>query len=82
MVGVPPAQSPSAFMKVTEFKLPKSGIRGYISNGTQMFISDQPNANVYHPDFESSYKVFREYDFDEDTTLRYALDLIEGGRAK
>jgi hypothetical protein len=32
VVGVPPAQSPNAFMEATEFTLPESGIRGYISN--------------------------------------------------
>jgi hypothetical protein len=47
-----------------------------------MFMPNQPTANVYHPDFESSYSIFRKYDFDEDASLRYALDLIEAGRMK
>jgi len=32
------------------------------------------------PDFELTYLIFKKYDFDEETTLRYALDLIAEGR--
>lgn len=49
LVGVPTAQSPNAFMEGTDFVLPESGIRGYISNGVQMFIPDEPKASVLHP---------------------------------
>jgi hypothetical protein len=67
-------------MATTEFKLPESGLRGSISNSMQIFIPDDPKANVFHPDFEVTYSIFKKYDFDEETTLRYALDLIAEGK--
>ncbi len=82
LVGVPPAQSPNAFMEGTEYVLPESHIHGYISNGMQMYIPSDPKINVLHPDHEVSYTVFKRYDFDDDTSLRYALDLLETGGAK
>jgi hypothetical protein len=80
VVGVPSAQSPNAFMEGTEFTLPESGIKGLISNGMQMFMPNDPKANVYHPDFEVSYSVFAKYGGDADLSLRYALDLIAAGK--
>lgn len=77
LVGVPPAQSPNAFMEGTEYVLPESGIHGYISNGMQMYLPDTPNVNVLHPDHETTYEVFKKYGFDEDTSLRYAVDLLK-----
>jgi hypothetical protein len=80
LVGVPPAQSPNAFMEGTEFVLPESGIPGYISNGLQMFMPQDPKANILHPDFEVTYAVYKKFGFDEDTALRYTLDLMVDGK--
>jgi hypothetical protein len=80
VVGVPSSQSPNTFMETTEFKLPESGLRGSISNSMQIFTPDDPKANVFHPDYEVTYSIFKKYDFDEETTLRYALDLIAEGK--
>jgi hypothetical protein len=79
VVGVPPAQSPNAFMEATQYVLPESGIHGVISNGMQMFEPKDPRLNVFRLDFETSVAIFRKYDFDEDTALRYALDLMSNG---
>jgi hypothetical protein len=80
VLGVPSSQSPNTFMETTEFKLPESGLRGSISNSTQIFTPDDPKANVFHPDCEVTYSIFKKYDFDEETSLRYALDLISEGK--
>ncbi|MGD1019309.1 MAG: S41 family peptidase [Verrucomicrobiia bacterium] len=80
LVGVPSSQSPNAFMEVTEFKLPESGLTGSISNSRQFFCPDDPKADVFHLDFEATYPIFVKYDFDEQTILRYALDLIADGK--
>jgi Peptidase family S41 len=77
VVGVPSAQSPNAFMEGTEYVLPESGIRGLISNGTQMFVPHDPKANVFHPDFQVTYSILANYGGDTDTALRYALDLLK-----
>ena len=80
VVGVPSAQSPNAFMEGTEYVLPESGIKGLISNGMQLFMPHDPKANVYHPDFETTYSVFSKYGGDTDASLRYALDLLAAGK--
>jgi len=79
VVGVPPAQSPNAFMEATQYVLPESGIHGVISNGMQMYEPKDPRINVLHPDFETSVAVYRKYGFDQETALRYALDLMSNG---
>lgn len=78
VVGVPSAQSPNAFMEATPFTLPESHITGTISNGMQMFMPETPRANVFQPDFEVSYSTYKKYGFDDDTALRYAVDLLDG----
>jgi hypothetical protein len=76
LVGVPPAQSPNAFMEATEFVLPASGIKGYISNGMQLYVPNDPRVNTLHPDFETTFATFIKYQADEDTPVRFALDLL------
>jgi hypothetical protein len=82
VVGVPSAQSPNAFMEGTEYTLPESDIKGLISNGMQLFMPRDPLANVFHPDFETTYSVFSQYDADDDSSLRYALDLLTNKKIK
>jgi hypothetical protein len=80
VIGVPSAQSPNAFMEGTPFVLPESGIQGQISNGTQMYMPKDPRANVFHPDFETTYSTDAKYDAGPDASLRFALDLLAAGK--
>lgn len=80
IVGVPSSQAPNTFMEVTPFTLPESGIGGSISNSAQIFLPDDPGANVLRPDFEVDFEILKRYKFDSDTTLKYALDLIASGK--
>jgi hypothetical protein len=80
VVGVPSAQSPNAFMEGTPFVLPEGGIQGMISNGMQMYMPKDPRANVFHPDFETTYATDAKYDAGPDASLRYALDLLAAGK--
>ena len=80
VVGVPSAQSPNAFMEATPYTLSNSKIPGSISNGMQMFMPDNPRANVFHPDFEVAYSTYKKYGFDDETALRYAVDLLAAGK--
>ena len=34
--------------------LPESAIQGLISNAMQLFMRQDPKANVFHPDFETT----------------------------
>jgi hypothetical protein len=60
--------------------LPESGIKGMVSQGMQMYMPKDPRANIFHPDFEASYSIFATYNFDRETILRYAIDLLASGR--
>lgn len=77
VVGVPSAQAPNAFMEVTEFQLPESGLRGSISNSVQLFLPETPGARVFPPDHLVTYKQYRRHGFDLQTPLRVALDLLD-----
>lgn len=80
VVGVPSGQSPNAFMQQTPFTLPHSRLRGSISSSAQIFLPEDPRARVLGVDFPVTIDVFRRYGLDEETTLRYALDLIDLGK--
>jgi hypothetical protein len=80
IVGVPSAQAPNTFTSGDPFTLPESGLTGSISNGAQIFMPVEPNARILTPDFPVDWQTFRKYNFDEQTILRYALDLIAAGR--
>jgi hypothetical protein len=82
LIGVPSGQSPNAFMQVTPFTLPESHLTGSISNSTQEFLPDTPDVRVLKMDFPATYAVFRSYGFDEDSSLRYALDLLRKGKVR
>ncbi len=58
----------------------KAGISGSISNSAQIFIPDNPRADVLRPDFEVNYEILKQYGFESEATLKYALDLIVSGK--
>jgi hypothetical protein len=75
-VGVPPQQSPNAFMEITEFTLPESKLRGSIANSLQLYMPEDPKADTFLVTHPLTYEVFRHYGFDSEAALRYALDLV------
>ncbi len=79
-VGVPPRQSPNAFMEVTEFTLPESKLRGSIANTLQLLMPEDPKADTFPVTHPLTYQVFLRYGLDSETALRYALDLAADGK--
>jgi hypothetical protein len=75
LVGVPSAQAPNAFMEVTPFTLAHSKLRGSIASSAQIFLPDAPSATVFPVDFPLTWEIAKKYDFDDDASVRYALDL-------
>jgi hypothetical protein len=67
-------------MEVTPFTLPESHLIGSISNGTQTFLPETPSARILPMDFNVTYSIFERYGFDEDASLRYAVDLLASGK--
>jgi len=77
VVGVPSMQSPNAFMEFTSFRLPASKLEGGISNSIQQLDPDNPTATVYPVNHEIDGKILARYDYDTQTALRWALDLLD-----
>ncbi len=78
VVGVPSSQAPNAFMEVTPFTLPYTGLRGSISNSAQVYLpTDDPRANVFWPDIMLTPDDYRRYGFDRHAELLYLMDHLE-----
>lgn len=81
VLGVPPRQAPNAFMESTHFELPNSGLTGSISNAVQtLYPADHPRAKIFVPDFAMTWNDFREYEFDPNAEVLFALDLMGQAR--
>ncbi|MFW9923456.1 MAG: hypothetical protein ACFFDW_09255 [Candidatus Thorarchaeota archaeon] len=77
-IGTASGQSGNCFGNIRRFTLDKSKIKGKVA--TRFFIAfpDQPVAHLtLKPDFELNYDLLIKYNFDENTTLLYALDMIK-----
>lgn len=74
VVGVPSKQSPNAFVDMTEFTLPESGLRGSIAHSAHMLMPEDSHVRVLQPDYPVSIGIYRKYGLDVDTPLRYAHD--------
>lgn len=78
IVGVTSRQAPNTYMEVTPFELPRTGLKGSISNSLQMFLpADDPRAKDFYPDLMPTYEDFKRYNFDENTIPMYLMDIIE-----
>ena len=79
VVGLPSKQAPNTYMEVTPFELPRTGLKGSISNSLQMFLPvDDPRANQFTPDLMPTYEDYKRYNFNRATELLYLLDYIKG----
>jgi hypothetical protein len=79
VVGLPSKQAPNTYMEMTPFELPRTGLKGSISNSLQMFLPvDDPRANQFTPDLMPTYEDYKRYNFNTATELLYLLDYIKG----
>ena len=79
IVGITSSQAPNTYMEQTPFKLPRTGLKGSISNSLQMFLpADDPRAKDFFPDLMPTYEDFKRYNFDWNTIPMYLMDIIEG----
>lgn len=77
IVGVPSSQAPNTFMEVTEFKLPRTGLSGSISNSLQLLLpADSPEARQLTPEIILDYENLKNYNFDPDAEILMLLDAI------
>lgn len=77
IVGVPSCQAPNTYMEQTPFTLPRTKLKGSISNSLQLFLPvDDPCAKQLTPDLQPTYDDFKRYHFDEQAEVLYLLDKI------
>jgi hypothetical protein len=78
IVGVPSCQAPNTFMEVTSFILPRTQLKGTISNSIQQFLpADDPRSKQLTPDIQLNYDDYKRYHFDSQAEILYLLDYIK-----
>ena len=79
IVGTPSKQAPNTYMEQTPFELPRTKLKGSISNSLQLFLpEDDPRAKQFTPDLMVTYDDYKRYNFDANTELLFLLDYING----
>ncbi|KPK62626.1 MAG: hypothetical protein AMS21_07340 [Gemmatimonas sp. SG8_38_2] len=80
ILGVPSAQSPNAFTDATPVKLPSSKLEGWMARSAQVFFpGDWEKGRLHVPDFPMNWEHFGRYQFDAESEVLYALELIASG---
>lgn len=78
VVGLPSKQAPNTYMEATPFELPRTKLKGNISNSLQLFMpNDDPRAHQFTPDLMPTYEDYKHYNFDKNTELLFLLDYIK-----
>ena len=78
IVGLPSKQAPNTYMEATPFELPRTNLKGNISNSLQLFMpNDDPRAHQFTPDLMPTYEDYKHYNFDMNTELLFLLDYIK-----
>ena len=78
VVGLPSKQAPNTYMEATPFELPRTKLKGSISNSLQLFMpTDDPRAHQFTPDLMPTYEDYMHYNFDKNTELLFLLDHIK-----
>ena len=78
IVGLPSKQAPNTYMEATPFELPRTKLKGNISNSLQLFMpNDDPRAHQFTPDLMPTYEDYKHYNFDMNTELLFLLDYIK-----
>lgn len=77
IVGVPSSQAPNAFMEMTEFNLPRTNLKGSISNSIQIFFPfTDKRAKIFYPDYQMDNNLYGDYKFDPNAEIIYSKDII------
>ncbi len=78
IVGVPSSQAPNTFMEVTSFVLPRTKLKGTISNSIQQFLPvDDLCSKQLTPDIQLNYDDYKRYHFNSQAEILYLLDYIK-----
>ena len=79
VVGVSSSQAPNTFMGQENFTLPRTGLEGEIDLTIQKcYPDDHPRAKQFYPDIMPKYEDYKRYNFDDNASVLYLLDIING----
>ncbi|MDH4271525.1 MAG: S41 family peptidase [Candidatus Aminicenantes bacterium] len=77
LVGIPSGQAGNSFGDVLSFRLKNSGLAGGVSYRQFLkFPDDQAKGKILRPDFELTYEKLRQFDFDPNAEILWALELF------
>ena len=77
IIGVPSSQAPNTFMEATFFELPRTKVKGSISNSAQYFLSPaDKRAKTFYPDMMPAYADYARYGFDKHAEVMYLMDYL------
>ncbi len=81
IVGVASRQTGNSFMESTPIELPHTKLTGSISNAVQILYKNDPKTGkLLHPDYEMNWNDFEKYQFDKESEVLKAIELIESGK--
>ncbi|MCG8409884.1 MAG: S41 family peptidase [Bacteroidales bacterium] len=77
IVGVASRQAGNTYMQSTRLTLPKTKIKGTISNSKQiLFDEESESAKILRPDYEMTWEDYKKYNFDANAEILKALEII------
>jgi hypothetical protein len=83
VVGVPTRQAYNSGMEVTTFTLPLTKLSGSISNSYQLLMpEDLIKGRMLIPEFQVSSEIMNRYNYDQDSEIKYVIDLIKSNKIK
>jgi hypothetical protein len=78
VVGIPSSQAGNNFGAWVGFKLKYSWLKGGVSHLYATHFRDNPEmGRVFRPDYEMNYEDLKNYNFDTNAEILYAMDLID-----
>jgi hypothetical protein len=77
LVGTPSSQSENAPGWILNYKLKNSGLKGWVPCKYYVAFSDRIKDGIYQTDHRLKYEKFKKYNFDPNSEILFALDLIK-----
>jgi len=78
IVGVPSSQAGNSFGNIIMWKLNNSGVEGSVSYKCDLsFPNDPEKGKVLTPHYQLTYKKLKQYGFDPNASVRYALEVLD-----
>jgi len=79
LIGTPPGQAGNCFIESPTFELPNTKLKIRVSDQYMIsFPNDPDKGKLLYPDYLLTYDKYKSYNFDPNSEVLFALDIIEG----